>query len=100
MGETRVVLGVLLEDACLNLEQLCSLCGVEPEWVAGHVQLGHLPASSDQPTAWRFGSREVRRVRQIRQVELSFDAAPELAALVADLIEELDALRGRLARTP
>jgi chaperone modulatory protein CbpM len=32
----------------------------------------------------------------MRRIERDFDAAPELAALVADLIEEIEALRARL----
>jgi hypothetical protein len=33
-------------------------------------------------------------------VELGFDTVPELAALVADLLEEMDELRARLASSP
>jgi chaperone modulatory protein CbpM len=32
----------------------------------------------------------------MRRLESDFDAVPELAALVADLLEELDRLRGQL----
>jgi chaperone modulatory protein CbpM len=31
-------------------------------------------------------------------VERNFDAGPELAALVADMLDEIDLLRGRLRR--
>jgi chaperone modulatory protein CbpM len=34
----------------------------------------------------------------MRRLERDFDAVPELAALVVDLIEELDAVRARLRR--
>jgi chaperone modulatory protein CbpM len=34
----------------------------------------------------------------MRQLERDFDAVPELAALVADLLEEMDTLRARLRR--
>jgi len=34
----------------------------------------------------------------MREIEKSYDAAPELAALVADMLEEMDALRARLQR--
>jgi chaperone modulatory protein CbpM len=37
-------------------------------------------------------------VRQLRAPERDFDAVPELAALVADLLEEIHTLRGRLHR--
>lgn len=38
------------------------------------------------------------RARRMRQIESDFDAVPELAALVADLLEEMDVLRAKLER--
>jgi len=40
----------------------------------------------------------VQRARRMRTLERDFDAVPELAALVADLLEERDALRAHLLR--
>jgi chaperone modulatory protein CbpM len=48
------------------------------------------------PETWRFGSRHLWRTRAMHRIERDFDAAPELAALVADLLEEIEALRARL----
>jgi chaperone modulatory protein CbpM len=98
MPDRTVLTGVLLEGACLTLEQLCSACAVGPDWVAAHVLEGRLHVAGAEPSQWRFGSRELARVRQIRRLEIAFDAEPELAALVADLLEELDALRAHLRR--
>lgn len=97
MNEEPMV-AALLEDACLTLEQLCSACGVEAQWVVVHVQEGRLHAPGELPSQWRFGSREVWRVRQMRHVEVTFGAEPELAALVADLVEEVARLRAELSR--
>jgi chaperone modulatory protein CbpM len=36
------------------------------------------------------------RARRMRQLERDFDAIPELAALVADLLEEMETLRQKL----
>ena len=96
MLDQPMLIGALLEEACLTLEQLCNAGGVSPEWVTRHVLEGRLRAPGDQPSQWRFGSRHVWRVRQLRHLEIAFDAEPELAALVADLLEELDSLRARL----
>ncbi|HEX4584745.1 MAG TPA: chaperone modulator CbpM [Burkholderiaceae bacterium] len=98
MHDRQVLIGALLEDACLTLEQLCSACAVSPEWVASHVSEGRVRPTGDRPSQWRFGSRDLWRVRQIRHFEIAFDAEPELAALVADLLEELDNLRAQLRR--
>jgi chaperone modulatory protein CbpM len=76
----------------LTLEELAVVCAVTPEWLRSRVEEGLLAPQ----TQWRFGAVSVRRVRRMRALERDFDAAPELAALMADLLEELDALRARL----
>ncbi len=98
MADRPVLIGALLEDACLTLEQVCSACAVSPEWVSSHVLEGRLHLRGDQPSQWRFGSRDLWRMRELRRLEITFDAEPELAALVADLLEELESLRAQLRR--
>ena len=53
---------------------------------------------SDDPAAWRFDAIALRRVRSMVRLERDFDAVPELAALVADLEEEVQRLRAQLRR--
>ena len=98
MTDRPLVIGTVLEGACLTLEQVCGVCDVSREWVVTHVLEGRLHPPGDQPAQWLFGSGDLRRVRQIRHIEIAFDAEPELAALVADLLEELDNLRSQLRR--
>ena len=76
------------DEPLLTLEQLVVVCAVSGEWVRERVAEGLLPA--------RFDTLVVRRVRRMHALERDFEAAPELAALMADLLEELDALRARL----
>ncbi len=88
------------EDAnVLTLEQLCSVCALERDWLVVRVQEGLIPAQGESDGEWRFTTTTVSRVRRMREIERSFDAAPELAALVADMLEEMDALRARLHRS-
>ncbi len=47
---------------------------------------------------WRFTSRDLVRARHIHSMERDFDAVPELAGLVADLLDEVEGLRARLRR--
>lgn len=98
MSHDEVLIGALLEDACLTLEQLSRAGAVPADWVIEHVREGLLPAGGEEPATWRFSSRDLWRVRQMRRFERDFEAVPELAALVADLLEELDQMRVRLRR--
>ena len=59
---------------------------------------GLIPATGTRVAEWRFTTAHLARARRMREIERSFDAAPELAALVADMLEEMDALRARLRR--
>jgi chaperone modulatory protein CbpM len=98
MRENQPLTGVLLEDACLTLEQLASAAAVSPEWIRRHIDAGCLAVLAQSAVEWRFSSRDLGRVQRMRVLERDFDAVPELAALVADLLEEVDALRLRLRR--
>ena len=93
---------VSYETDFLTLEQLCSVCALEREWLVLRVREGLVPVASaaagTPDSEWRFTTTTLSRVRRMREIERTYDAAPELAALVADMLEEMDALRARLRR--
>lgn len=97
MAQNEVITAYISDDACLNLEELCIACAVDPVWVVHHVEEGLLAPLSGPASHWRFTSASLARIRRIRALERDFDAVPELAALMADLLEEVDALRARLS---
>jgi chaperone modulatory protein CbpM len=82
----------------LSLEELCAVCALEREWLIVRVREGLIPASGESDAEWRFTTTTLARVRRMREIERTYEAAPELAALVADMLEEMDALRARLRR--
>ncbi|HRH82496.1 MAG TPA: chaperone modulator CbpM [Thiobacillaceae bacterium] len=96
MHDDDVLIGSLMEESWLTLEQVAAACAVEPEWLLGHVREGLFPHAESVAGVWRFASASMLRARRMRQLERDFEAVPELAALVADLLEELDELRLRL----
>lgn len=86
----------LLDDA-LSLQQLAQCCRVSTQWVLTHVEAGVLTPQHGQAAAdWRFASTTVMRARRIAHLEQTYDADPQLAALAADLIEEVARLRRQL----
>jgi chaperone modulatory protein CbpM len=74
-------------EMVFTLEEIARFCAVERAWVIAHMDDGLL---SDP-----FTPAVLIRARRMRQLERDFDAVPELAALFADLLEELDALRAQ-----
>jgi chaperone modulatory protein CbpM len=99
MIERHILTGIVIEDAGFTLEDISYACSVSTEWVVRHVEEGTLACVGGSAAEWRFGTRELARARRIRAVERDFDAVPELAALVADLLDEIDGLRAQLRRT-
>jgi chaperone modulatory protein CbpM len=96
MRSDEILHAALLEEAALSLEEFARACAAPPDWVRIHVASGALSVSGERPAAWRFGSRELWRARRMRALERDFGADPELAALMADMLEEMARLRRRL----
>lgn len=125
MSRNEQLIQAVLEDALLSLDELCRAAAVSPQWVRERIADGLLttavpqadppPAPAAQPGQgrtvpqaasgpadaafiWRFDTVAVRRVQRMARVERDFEALPELAALVADLQDEIDSLRRQLRR--
>jgi chaperone modulatory protein CbpM len=86
-------LEVLIDEDGLTVEELASACAVSCDWIERHVEGGLLDAASTE--SWRFTSVQLLRARRLADIERTFDANEELAALVVDLIEEVERLRAR-----
>jgi chaperone modulatory protein CbpM len=90
----------LLDEQALSLQQLAQACSTSADWVIQRVSTGVLCRDAADgelaPQQWRFSSHTVIRARRIADLERIFDADPELAALTADLMEEVRQLRQRV----
>ena len=101
MRDDDILIGSLMEESWLTLEQMAAACGVEPDWLMRHLDEGLFPGADSVAGIWRFSGACLLRARRMHALERNFDAVPELAALVADMLEEMDALRliaNRLSR--
>lgn len=89
----RTVEVLMIDDDGLSCEELACACAVSVEWIERHVQEGLLQVA--QAGAMRFTSVQLLRARRLADIERTFEANEELAALVVDLIEEVERLRSR-----
>ena len=87
MRDDEILSGSLLEESWLPLEKVAGACRVEADWLLQHFNEGLLPHMECVGGIWRIAGVTIARARRMRQVERDFDAVPELAALVADLLE-------------
>ncbi len=81
--------GVLVEE--VTLDEAARICRVEVDWLACRIQEGFFPGVDMDI----FPAKSLLRARRMIEIERNFDASVELAALVADLLEEIDQLKGR-----
>lgn len=90
---------VVLDETWLEMDQLCHMADVSELWVCQRMEDGLLSPTALEPTETpRFSAHDLRRVRRMASLERDFDAVPELASLVADLEDEIAALREKLRR--
>ena len=99
MKDDDILSGSLMEDSWMTLEQVAAACTVEPAWLISHIEEGLFPHAESVAGTWRFSGVSLLRARRMRQLERDFDAVPELAALMADLLEEMDILRAQTRRS-
>ena len=97
MHEDEILTGSLMEETWMTVEQVAAVCTVETDWLSRHLEEGMFPGAECVCGTWRLTSAGLQRARRMRELERDFDAVPELAALVVDLIEEVHALRAQLA---
>ena len=104
---TLFEIGEVVDGPAFSVEELARACGVGADWVRARVEAGVLQVDGGGSGAgtgatpatiaiWRFDSLMLVRARRIAHLESAFDADPQLAALAADLIEEVTDLRRRL----
>lgn len=99
MSDARLTPDAALDNTWLTLDELCRLARLSPDWVQARVTSGLLVAVTvDAPGSWRFDALAMHRACRLAALERDFDALPELAALVADLEDEVGRLRQRLRR--
>lgn len=98
MQKTEMTIETIVKENFLSLEEFASLCAVEPKWVLQHINDGLLSAATQENDRWWFSTIQLTRAKRMLTIERYFEATPELAALVADMQEEMDSLRRQLYR--
>ncbi len=89
--------GMILDDQVrLSLEELCEICDLSAETIVDMIDEGLLEPQGRRPGEWRFRCYEVRRVQVALRLQQDLRVNLPGAALILDLLEELEELRRRL----
>lgn len=81
----------------LALDEFALACGVDRAFVVTLVEEELVVPVRSTPE-WRFGGAELGRVRRILRLQRDFDASLQSVAVIMDLLDEVERLRGALGR--
>lgn len=94
--QSYIINGQIVEEVELSLRDLSRSCQVDAEWLLVLIDEGVLePLEPESP--WRFSGISIRRVRTVQRLQKDLGVNIAGAALVLDLLAEVDALKTRLA---
>lgn len=86
----------LIDGEMLHIEEIARMCCVSNEWVYTRIEQEILHAVN-RDGRYYCTSAMLFRAKQVANIEHQYDADPQLAALVVDLVEEVQALRNQIA---
>ncbi len=98
MTSQTVLTGIIVEDSSeFTLGELSRACGKPAEWILSLVEEGVIePVGGDQ-THWHFRGHCLRRVQIVQRLQSDLGVNLAGAALALELLEEVEALRSRIA---
>jgi len=85
-------------DFQLTLTELCAACGCGSALIEQLVAEGVLTPLEPAPAGWRFGAAALARTRTAVRLTQDLELNPPGVALALELLDEIAALRSRLAR--
>lgn len=95
--ENEILTGsVVGDEGVLALEELARACGAEAEWIVELVAVGVLAPEGRETTHWRFRAADLTCARRVARLQRDFGASMEAAAVMIDLLKQIDELRARL----
>jgi chaperone modulatory protein CbpM len=87
---------VIGDEGVLALEELARACGAEATWIIELVAVGVLAPEGGETTDWRFHAADLTCARRVARLQRDFGASMEAAAVMIDLLKQIDQLHARL----
>ena len=92
-----ILTGLLLDEECsLTLADLSHACAVHAEWIVELVDEGVLEPVGQSATQWRFSGPSLHSARTVRRLQQDLGINIAGAALVLDMLHEIEELRAQL----
>jgi len=95
-GNQQISICILEEQTQLTLADLCRACAVHAERIIELVDAGVLEPQGREPARWIFVGASLHRARKALRLQRDLGIDLVGAALVLELLDEIDSLRTRL----
>lgn len=89
---------VIGDEGVLSIEELARACRAEAQWVIELVAVGVLEPQGTETSRWRFRAADLTCARLVARLQRDFDASLDAAAVMLDLLDQIEQLRARLKR--
>lgn len=89
---------VIGDEAVLSLEDFARACPAEVSWIAELVEVDVLTPQGAEQSSWRFRAADLICARRVARLQRDFGATVEAAAVMIDLLDEIEQLRACLKR--
>ena len=89
---------VIGDEGVLSIEELARACRAEAQWVIELVAVGVLEPQGTETSRWRFRAADLTCARRVARLQRDFDASLDAAAVMLDLLDQIEQLRARLKR--
>ena len=94
MNQNTDITGTVLDEQIeFTLLELCRLCDVRARHIAEIVDEGIVEPAGPSPMRWRFTGLMMRRIQIVLRLERDLEINLPGAAVVLELLEEVDTLR-------
>lgn len=98
MSKNQIIVSSLTieSDPELTLDELCSACDISPGFIQDLIEYGVLDIKDVSLQAYRFTPVHLRRIRMIVHLQNDLEVNLAGAALVVDLMEQMDTMRAKI----
>ena len=98
-GEQDLLTGsVIGDEGVLSIEELARTCSAEAKWIIELVAVGVLGPQGTDISRWRFRAADLTCARRVARLQRDFEASLDAAAVMLDLLDQIERLRARLQR--
>lgn len=97
-GQDLLTGSVIGDEGVLSIEELARACSAEAEWIVELVAVGVLVPQGRETPDWRFRAADLTCARRVARLQRDFEASLDAAAVMLDLLDQIERLRARLMR--